>query len=317
MKLKSIFILAVTLLSAFTTVEARSTKHNNLPMARFVVTPDLACDDFGVSLLGEIGSRTYRGNGSVGFAWDNCSRVKIGGEYLGDKLRYNFGRCDQERKWTQQWAVGGQYEYLLCCDCIESIAVGVDYSRAKTNHLNDREIDGEFIGRHIAGSRYWDVYAGATVQPWECAHLFAALTFDDIRFDKRFHCKKKYHRGVGVEFVLTQDLDCNVDFTIHGAWRQPYREIGAYANWNNPCDCFGWGVGLFVDYVNGRNHVPNALLYGIQLSYSFGLDDCCPTVCQPEPCCGKSMKNWVADPAVYRPIVFAGSRHHHRELLAQ
>lgn len=314
MKLKSILLLAATLLSAFTSVEAHSTKRNDLPMARFVLTPDFGCEEYGVSLLGEIGPRNYRGNGTVGFAWDNCSRIKIGGEYLADKLRYNFGRCDRERKWTHQWAVGAQYEYLLCCDCIESIAVGVDYSRAHTEKLKDREFTESILGRRIAGSKYWDVYAGATIQPWECAHLFAAITFDDIRFDRHFHCHKRYHRGVGAEFVLTQDLDCNVDFTIHGAWRQPYREIGAYANWYNPCDCFGLGLGLFVDYVNGRNNVPNALLYGVQLSYSFGLDDCCPTVCQPEPCCGQSMKKWVSYPAVYRPIVFAHTKHIRRDL---
>lgn len=307
MNIKSLFFfLALTLAALTPQLQAHSTKHNDLPVARFVLTPDSCCtDEFGVSVLGEIGPRSYRGNGTVGYAWDDCQRVKFGGEYLGEKLRYNFGHCDRERKWVEQWAVGAQYQYKVCCNCIDTIDLGGGYSRATSKHLSNHN----FIARRIAGGKYWDVYGGASITPWECGTFYFDVSYDDIRYDRHFHCKDKHVRGVGGDLALTQQFGCDVDFTIHAAFKRPYREIGAYANWNNPCNWNGWGFGLFIDYVQGRDHLPNETTYGIQLAYSFGFGDCCKQVCCPAPCCGQSMKEWVADPAIYRPTVFAIAEH--------
>ena len=52
---------------------------NNLPIIRLALAPDLCIENNAIFLLGELGEKNYRANGTYGFFCDN-HRFKIGGE---------------------------------------------------------------------------------------------------------------------------------------------------------------------------------------------------------------------------------------------
>jgi hypothetical protein len=306
-KLKSL-LLSTTLLATTLLANTIFANHDNyLPVARFILTPELKSEDLGVSFLGEVGPRTYRANGTVGYAYHGNQRIKLSGEYLKDKLKYNFHHDESSRKWVEQWAVGADYEYLVSYGCIDTFNMGGAYSDAQSKHLNNVLLNNGRLQRNIAGSHYWDVNIGTSFTPWKGGSINFDLVYDQVKYKRRFHHHKTI-RGVGAEIALTQNLFQGIDFSIHGAVRRPYREIGALLTWDNPTKWKGLGLGLFVDYVQGRSHLPDETTFGIQFAYHFGQSSCKPaeSACCPGP---RSFHSWIAKPSVYRPTVFAVAEH--------
>lgn len=317
MKLKTILLGIAFLISLTTCLHADKRNNNVFPVGRLVLTPEFYNPVFGLSLLGEGGPWSYRGNGSVGLLFD-CMRFKAGGDYLGMDTFYNFGCHQRDDRWVQQWAVGGEFQQVICCYWLESIEIGGAYSRALSKNLKPLFFSGGILDRRICGSDYWDAYAGATITLPCYGRFYFDIVYDNIYYRRHFSCDK-HVRGIGVDIGIIQNICRDMDVDIHASFREPYRSIGGRLDWNNPGYWYGLGLGIFADYVQGRHGLPNEATFGFEFAFTFGFD-CAPVEIRKATCglieqttCGGLTKNsWISSPAVYRPTVFAISEHRFR-----
>lgn len=168
------------------------------------------------------------------------------------------------------------------------------------------------LNRRISGGRYWDAYVGATLTPWCNTQFYFDVAYDNVRYDRRFSCRDKHVRGVGGDLALTYAFCGDIDITLRGAIRQPYRSIGGRIDWNNAGYWQGFGLAMFADYVQGRYGLPNETTFGFEFAYTFGFDCAVPQIVTQATCGGLTKNAWVSAPAVYRPTVFAISERRFR-----
>lgn len=323
MKLKSIIFLGILLLTTISTaLEANNRNNNSFPVGRLVLTPEFYSPNVGLSLLGEGGPWSYRGNGTLGGVFSDCMRFKAGGEFLGMDTFYNFGCPKKTERWVQQWAAGGEFQQLICHCWLESIEIGGAYSQAHSKNLRSISINNSIFDRRISGSNYWDAYAGATLTLWCNGKFYFDVVYDHILYKRCFSCRDKHVKGIGADIGIIQTYCRDIDVSIHGSIREPYRSIGGRIDWNNAGYWSGFGLALFGDYVQGRHGLPNETTFGFEFAYTFGFDcgrpipfqTTTPTcgIVQQATCGGLTKNSWISSPAVYRPTVFAITEHRFR-----
>lgn len=286
-------------------------ENNYLGFAQFNLISGLFDDNTAIALLGEIGPYNYRANGTLGAVYD-CHMIKFGGEYLGQRLKYHFS-TGNENHWVHQYAFGGRYEYLLCCDWFQSLFISGQAAHAPSKYLSDDtctlgEVEHTFQ-RHLAGSTYYNVVAGIALAPWDCASFLVGAGYNKVRYDKTLECNDKNIQGVGVDLEFIQRFCNNFVLDLKGEFRRPYNYAEAALDWF--CDTsFGTvSVGIFGGYVWGKTHLPNVTTAGLELGLDFGpfencraADPCVQTVCYT-PCHNNHLRTWIASPAVYMPLV--------------
>ncbi len=267
-------------------------------------------DALAIALLGEVGPANYRANGTIGSLYD-CHMIKVGGEFLGQKIKYNFS-SGNEKRWVHQYAVGGRYEYVQSCDWFQSIFISGQAAHAPSEHLADSEctIGGvtNFFERRLAGSTYYNVEGGVTFAPWEYASFLVGAGYNKIRYDK-VECGEKNFQGLGVDVEFAQRFCDDFVLDLKGEFRRPYNYAEAALNWQCDTSCGILSIGIFGGYVWGKTDLPNVTTAGVEFGLNFGP---CQTyrhssICSQSLCCGPSdserLRAWVSDPAVYMPIV--------------
>ena len=303
----------------------KKTSDNYFGVGQLQLATPLFDDNTAVSLLGEIGPKSYRGSGTVG-AFYECHRVKVGGEYLGQKMSYNF--CTgNEKHWVQQYAVGGRYEYVMGCDFLKGLYIDGSSSCANSKELPDFEfttssiangietITDTVVRKHLLGARYVNIEIGGEFTPWECASFLVGVGYDDLRYGKNHDCRKKSLQGVTVDLEFIQHFYDNVTLDLTAQFRRPYTYAEALIDWHYDTGCGIFSLGIFGGYIWGRDRLPNSTNAGIEIGYSFGPgcctnSSCCYTsnYCCDMGCCPPSrdcqeLIAWVNKPAVYMPAV--------------
>ncbi len=291
----------------------KRTKDNFFPYFRLNLTPVSICDNSAVSFLGEIGSKIYRINGSYGAFYGDCHRLKVGGEFLGEKFHYNFS-SGRVHRWTHQWAAGGKYQYLVddwfCF--LEGIQLTGSYSRATSHSLSSVlcETENETISRRIAGASNWNVEGGLIISPWECARLIGTVGYDSTDYHRHFSHDKRV-RGVSGSVWFVQRLwDCFV-FDVKGEFRKAYNYLEGRLAWNDNIWDGDVSIAVFGGYTWGKEHLPSSSNAGVELRYAWNRGDCCNTCCDPcasNDCCPNvcnDLADWLVEPAVYMPTVLA------------
>lgn len=277
---------------------------NNLgPNVRLLITPTLEWNQIETLALFEGGPQTARANGTVSYNITPQHKIKIGGEYLVERLKYNFN-SNETREGAGQFALGAKYEYKTCFDFLEFEAGG-SYSQASHHHLNPKIVDDEVIFRRIGGSNIGQFHIGAAFIPfdsccipYERTILFVGVCYDYAKFDHLFYEKKM--KGSGVIFAWTQGVTPNIDFTLRGEIRHLYGLAEAMLMWHNPFRCENWDAGFYVDYVSGNQGISRSMVVGIQLSYDFSGENC-------------KLLQWSRLPAFYKPIVLTFSDYHKQQ----
>lgn len=295
-------------------VSASSCNDNCYPVARVVLTPVFLCDDAAFSFLAEGGPRSYRFNGTIGKFFCEQHRVKVGGEYLAQRIKYDF-HTGKEHKWMHQWAVGGKYQYLFaddcCCDWLNSFELSGYYAKANSKDLSVESEESESEFRRISGGRTWNIEAGTTFDTcWNCGYILVAIDYDSIEYKRRYQSDKKVS-GVGATLALHQPLWCDFIFDFKYQYKRAYDYIEALLNWRNNLECGDLNVGIFANHVFGKERLPSSTTVGIELGFSFGIDNlfdsCCYDPCASNCCvmdCN-DLADWVSRPAVYMPQVLA------------
>jgi len=333
---KYLFLLAATAVLLLQTLSAEhfepcthttgKTSDNYFGVGRLQLASTLFDDNNAISLMGELGPKSYRGSGTLGTFYE-CHRVKVGGEYLGQKMSYNF--CTgQEKHWVHQYAVGGRYECVLGCDWLTAVYIDGSSSYADSKKLgtiefvqtsianNIETIVDTKVQRHLAGARYYNVQIGGQFIPWDCSNFLVGVGFNDVRYNEIFHRKHKNQGGVSVDLEFVQRFCDNIILDLTAQFRRPYTYAEALIDWKYDTGCGVFSLGLFGGYVWGKDKLPNSTNAGVQLGFSFGPSCCTSTSCCPTTSsyCGnysicslgcEQLIAWVNKPAVYMPTVLA------------
>ncbi|MBS0627257.1 MAG: putative Ig domain-containing protein [Verrucomicrobia bacterium] len=269
-----------------------------MPNAEISITP--AVGDFGAfSFLGELGAKNLRGSGTYGVFFTPCHKFKTTGEFLAQRLEYNFS-SKHKTKWVSQYSVGGAYQYLLPKSIFQSADLGVSYSRAFGRNISSTKA--------LAGSDGAFGYIGSTISLWKCAFFSAAANYDYVKYHRHF---KSPHlsNGFGGSMNLVQRLPRNFSLRLTSEFRRPFYFYEGRIDWNQQFRSFGINCGLYGNYTDGKSGLPNVTAGGVQLGFSFGGQNqkCC-RVSQSNDCYFKEfcdVKSWVSSPAVYQPIVLS------------
>jgi hypothetical protein len=266
--------------------------------------------DFGAfSFMGELGERNFRGSGTYGVYLAPCQRLKVSGEYLTQNLEYEFGAGDK-RGWVAQYALGGAYQYLFSSSIFQSIDLGGSYSHAFNKHLSPSPTG---TPRRIAGSDGGFGYLGSTVRLWSCGYLSATVNYDHVAYHRHYLSRKEAN-GWGGTVELVQMLPRDFSFNLGAEFRPPFNFFEGEINWNPRYADWGLNLGLYGNYTDGKEGVPNVIAGGFKIGFSFGPTGrtCCRATSEnltPSQDCYSRMFcdlfNWVSEPAVYMPVVLA------------
>jgi len=273
------------------------------------------------SVSGEVGVKNYRIAGTLGWKiWDE-QRLKISGEYLWQKMTYNFF-AGNTQQWVNQGAVGADYEYdLLGYAFKPRFNLQGYYSHAPSKNLNT--VSGAFVNnsgilqnfidtRRIAGSNAGGVAPGITIQPWQGAKAGVDLNYDCVSYDKR-GVPSEDAKGFGGTARFDQALTRDVDLGLVAGMRQPFNNYQANLNWTKDSSVGELVLGLGAAYTVGKNTLPSS--YNVIASVKFLIDQRAPVTRHPNlksdyknealPPLSVSdgFKKWTSDPAVYMPQV--------------
>ncbi len=303
---------------------ANGTDDNFFPVAQVVLTPVFLCEDAGFSLLMEGGPRSYRFNGTLGVISCEQHRFKVGGEYLSQRFHHKFSHNDcyheKTHNWVHQWAIGGKYQYIFCddyCNWLKYFEFGGYYAKAKNKELEPIEYSCYTICRSILGARSWGLEAGTAIDTcWNNGSLYFAINYDQVKFQKHHFCHKDIN-GVGATIALDQPLWCDVSFGLEYQYKRAYDFLEALLNWTNRMECGDLSLGIFYNYVWGKEHINSSNTLGLSLGFTFGVDnwslfgDCCAP-CDTDCCVAdcSDLANWIAAPAVYMPQVITRAGIH-------
>ncbi|HSX26411.1 MAG TPA: Ig domain-containing protein [Chlamydiales bacterium] len=289
-----------------------------LPNIQLYLTPSTS--DYGTfSFLGELGAKNFRGSGTYGVYFTPCQRIKFTGEFLTQKLHYHFSSHGQS-KWNSQYALGGEYQYLLPSSAFQSIDLGGYYSHAFNKHIS--------ATRRIAGSDAGSCYFGTTVKLTNYAYLSADANYDYVNYHRHLQ-DRKVASGWGGSFGFVQCFSNDITLNFEAEFRRPFFFYEGILNWNRRFTNWDLNCGIYGNFTDGKEGLPNVIAGGFQIGFSFGGCDtpCCRTSscdcqpctapislcnCQPVSCeddCNRrlycDLASWVMTPAVYVPVVQA------------
>lgn len=303
------------------TCDHSTTRTQNLliPNFRFTVVPRRVTDNSAVSILGEVGRRNYRFSGTFGAFLGCNSLFKVTGEYLQQKLGYNF-RSGKSLRWMRQYAIGTTFRHTFCDCFISDAEINGFYSFAPGHHLGSKACVDRRIFRHIAGSSGYGFSIGAGFIPWQCAHFQIDANYDNIIYHRKF--KHNNHvEGFGGCVDFYQKVFSDFGLGLRGEFRRPFNYYKASLNWTCP-SYPELSIGIFGSHFRGKSKLPSNTSAGIELSYIIG-DYCCRDMCcdylegiynpfaeADYPMmvldeCDSRLKAWTSQPAVYLPEVLA------------
>ncbi len=241
-----------------------------------------------ISFLGEAGYRSLRGGGTYGTYFSNCHRFKVSGEYLRQKLTFQHA---DKAKWTSQYAVGGEYQWLLPRSAFQNIDLGATYAHSLKSS-------------GVSSSNGIFSYAGTTVSLWKCAYLSANANYDYVKCHRKD--SDQLINGWGGSARLVQMFAQDFSFTLGTDIRKPFNYYEAAIDWNHFYSPVGVSCGLFGSYTDGKKGVPNIATGGIRLSLSFGTrkENCCRETtddCSARAFC--DISQWVAISSVHVPVI--------------
>ena len=259
-----------------------------------LVTPQLQEGGL-VAFLGEFGARNLRGAVTYANKWANCHRFKASGEYLAQDLSYS----GSSKRWVNQYSFGAEYQCLFSRTVFRDLYVTGTF--AHSYH------DGHGAHR-IAGADAGQARVGTTLSPWKCAYLSAEVDYDYVRYHK-VHSHREVVSGLGGTAKLLQYLGREFLLRADAEFHQPYYFYEGAFQWSREFTSCKLYTGLYMNYTQGREGLPNVLGGGVEISLSFGSR--AAKCCRAEPsnqgrCDGKWMCDlpaWAMESVARVPVV--------------
>lgn len=301
-----------TLLALFCTTSAAakerefnfSFQKNRLPEFRFEPAP-IPIDALNAcAFFIQGGPLSFRSNATYGHQLDEQHFLKFSGEYLTQKLGFNFDHGKAHR-WVLQGACGASYRYLACSDWLEYIDAGLIYSHSwgRQLHIKMSRIVNVIDQRRIAGANAVSMNVNGGFCLWETGLIELRGFYDYAHFHKKYASSPTLS-GLGAGISFTQNLFMFGTLQLGADFRRPYNYF--FATYSAPILAFDQNTALavFAERTIGRDRVASSSRIGISLELSFGpmrrcSDQTCTTSC--------ALLDFVARPAVYMPEVLAMS----------
>lgn len=261
---------------------------------------------------GEAGHKNYRGGATYGVYFTDHHRFKVSGEWLTQKLTYHF-HPTREKKWVSQYAIGGEYQYLIGNKIVQSINLGSAFVHGYGHRLSSKSFYNNKVNlRNIADSDGALSFLGTTVRLWNCARLTAEANYDWVKYHQK-HEHGKLANGFGGSVYFVQPFATDFTFSLSAQFRTPFNSYQGSLNWKHFFPRWGMDVGLFGNITDGKEGLPDIQTVGVQLGFTFGGKGCKhppfndkkteQTECYSRAYCNVS--DWASKPAVYVPIVLA------------
>ncbi len=300
-------ITSFTILEAFSCHTSGLNAKTMFPTGRVQLNHDGFNEQFAAAFLGEIGPNNGRANGTIGIEIDPNNYLKVGAEYLNQKLRYQFhhGKTSQ---WMYQWAVGGKYKAVIDHCFFKGILFDAFASNAPSKSLKTRQYtttsDIETLKRRIAGSHAWGVEGGILFNPWKGASMSILADYDNLKYNRRY-CSSKNVKGLGCTATLKQMVFENINLNLLAEFRRPYNNYSAELLYCRPQRCGTLTGGLFGSYMQGKAGLSNVAVAGVQIGFSFGgtSNTCYQSSYCDSRCTHSDLSAWMLEPAVYIPVV--------------
>lgn len=276
-------------------------------------------EDTAFSVAGEAAPKNLRVGGTLGWLLTPQQRIKISAEYLWQDITYAFfsGNTNQ---WVNQGALGAAYQYDFDYMFNPQFDLSAYASHAPSKSLStilqsinnpDGTISSYVVDRRIAGSNAAGIAPGITITPWTGGRLSALLNYDSVHYDRKYQADDNavgFGGTLGFNQVLTRHMGLGLGAEV----RQPFNNYTASVTWSTLPDCGSWVVGLYGNYLSGKESLPDTWNVGLSANYLF---DNQPVVSThhmrdlkgevPAPATRNNLTSWTADPAVYMPQVLA------------
>lgn len=271
-------------------------------------------DTAAYNLLTEFGNNNVRVGATLGFQVFDSQYLKVSGEYLWQNIEYSF-LSGNSKEWVNQGAVGAVYEYVH--NNFAALDLTGYVSHANNKSLSDvtftpigstTELD---YNRRIAGSKAFGFGPGFSVMPWYNGKIGLIMNYDKVVYDTLY---EKNHQSVGLggTFTFDQSITDNLDFGVTAAIRAPFNTYGARINWTNFYNNNHVSLGLYGDYTDGKDALPNTWIAGLGFNYDFDAPVVAATTAankhphdRKQVLGSSSVAAWASTPAVYMPQVLA------------
>lgn len=303
------FLISGVLCALSSLLSAHSTTNNLWPNAEVSFTPQLG-DSAALNIKGEVGPRIHRGDVTLGFRVGDCQRLKFSGEYLGEKLRYEFTQGNVKR-WVNQYSVGAEYQQLFNIPVLQSLELGGIYAHAYKKNLHDKTVtlnnNPFLLERRIAGSDAALSFLGLSLEPWRCAYLSGTANYDYVRYHRHYESGKTV-KGFGGTVGLIQWLGKGFSLALDAEFRKPFDFYKAAINWKQNFREHAANFGLYASYTQGKKDLPNVIAGGARIDIDFLVKPVCCRKDTTKHCYNNQycdLTNWVAQSAAFVPVVLA------------
>lgn len=291
------------------------------PTLRSSVTGLILDEGTAYSYAGEAGFRNFRVSATIGLRLDENQRFKMTGEYLWQRLHYNFFTGDTNR-WVDQSAIGADYRYWFKDATLKpELDIRGYYSHASNKNLGLTSISSvNSVGipvyllnrRRLAGSDAGGAAPGVTIHPWWGSKLGLDFNWDNASFNNKF-APNHNTKGFGGTVRVGQQLIDNLFLSTSVGIRRPFNLYQASLSWTD-CYFYGhWKLGLNGEYVAGKVSLPN--VYNISFSIDYYIQPDYITIdrdrrdLKAERSGRKPIIDdflpWTAEPTVHMPEVLA------------
>lgn len=287
--MKKIAVFLLFFLKAWGEFDVHEAHWNDslVPDVRLFIQPVVWDEKAGFSALFETGRQIVRANGTVGVVFDNGWIGKISGEYLFQKLGFQF-YSGRKHTWVEQGAIGFMTQF-------ETMEGGFSYSHAEGRRLRKKVVPLQnFIcQRGIEGSDAFNVRWRKKFSFWESGVISAGFLYDFVRFSRG-----KLIQGPGLNIELTQSLATWSTLHLGISLERPYVAYDAAISTRLIVLKCPIEIGIYGQRVHGFGSIPGSSRLGIEIGLDFGGDSSC-------------FRDWLRRPGVYMPQVLA--RHNNRK----
>lgn len=279
-------------------------------------------EDKAYSLAGEAGPRNIRLGATYAWKLTNCQRFKASAEYLWQNITYAF-YSGNSNQWVNQGAVGLAYQLDLSANYMrpqfDISAYGSHApSRAAISNVEGSTVTPQGVPviftdiRRIAGSNAAGISPALAVYPWQGSRVSAALNYDKVHYNTKYQINNEDAVGFGGTVEFSQALTDHLGLGLSAAIRKPFNFYTANFTFARVPFLGAWTIGVFGNYNDGKNTLPDT--YNVGINADYFLDQSRDDVCLPgmkgssfssDEMVMDKMLVFAATPAVYMPQVLA------------
>ncbi len=266
-------------------------------------------DQAALGLLGEYGSGQYRLNGTVAYGFSSLSQIKVGGEYLVQRLPFQFDSGNVMQR-LHQSAYGVRFQQLFEQPYWQNINLGAYYARAANKDLPSAifSVNGlSYLNeRRIAGASSSGIDVGTEVLLSPKTLLSGNVYFDSVYYDTKLTGDISQNRqGLGGGIKIKQLFGGNFKLWGEVSVRKIYDSYEGGVSWLPAPKQLGLEFGVLAQHVVFHNNMPSNNNLSLQAKWLPDTNPHYDEYFNWEQKCLPTVSQWVKTPAVYMPQVLA------------